>query len=140
VTTGPQQVTVTTAAGTSAPFVGTAQAVEPALFGWPGNQVVATHADYSYAVQNGTFSVPTVPATPGEVIILWATGFGPTTPAAPSGQVVPAGSYTVNGVTVSLGGQPITVLGTALTSGWAGLGSIKSLSICRQISPTATTK
>jgi uncharacterized protein (TIGR03437 family) len=78
------------------------------------------HADYSYAVQNGTFSITTVPGKPGEVITLWGTGFGPTAPAAPSGQVVPPGSYTVSGVTVTLGGQ----LGTALTSGLAGLYQI----------------
>jgi uncharacterized protein (TIGR03437 family) len=124
VAAGPLQVTVTTAAGTSGPFAATAQTVQPGLFEWPGNQAVATHADYSYAVRNGTFSVATTPAKPGEVIILWATGCGPTTPAAPSGQVVPAGSYTVNGVTVTLGGQPVAVLGTALTSGLAGVYQI----------------
>jgi uncharacterized protein (TIGR03437 family) len=124
VTAGPLQVTVNTAAGTSAPFAATAHAVEPGIFAWPGNQAVATHVDYSYAVQNGTFALTTVPARPGEVIILWATGFGATTPAAPSGQVVPAGLFTVNGVTVTLGGQPVTALGTALSPGLAGVYQI----------------
>jgi uncharacterized protein (TIGR03437 family) len=124
VAAGPLQVTVTAAAGTSAPFAATALEVEPALFGWPGNQAVATHADYSLAVQNGTFSLATVPARPGEVIILWATGFGPTTPAVPSGQIVPPGLYIVDGVTVTLGGQPVAVLGTALSPGFAGLYQI----------------
>jgi len=124
VTAGPLQVIVTTAGGTGEPFTATALAVEPGLFEWPGNQAVATHVDFSYAVRNGTFSLTTVPAKPGEVIILWATGCGPTTPAVPSGQVVPTGSYTVDGVAVTLGGQPLTVLGTALTPGLAGVYQI----------------
>jgi uncharacterized protein (TIGR03437 family) len=117
-------VTVTTAAGTSAPFNTSTQTIEPGLFAWPGNQIVATHLDYSYAVQNGTFSAATVPAKPGEAIILWGTGFGVTTPAAPDGQVVPPGNYALNGITVTLAGQPVTVLGTAMTSGLAGVYQI----------------
>jgi uncharacterized protein (TIGR03437 family) len=89
--TGSVPVTVTTTAGTSGSFATAIQTVEPGLFAWPGNQVVATHLDYSFAVQNGTFSVTTVPAKPGEAIILWGTGFGVTIPAAPDGQVVPPG-------------------------------------------------
>src|SRR5215472_12872726 len=46
-------VTVTTEAGTSAPFVATAQAIEPGLFSWPGGQAVASHLDFTYAVKNG---------------------------------------------------------------------------------------
>jgi uncharacterized protein (TIGR03437 family) len=122
--TGSVPVTVTTTAGTSGSFAIAIQTVEPGLFAWPGNQVVATHLDYSFAVQNGTFSVTTVPAKPGEAIILWGTGFGVTIPAAPDGQVVPPGTHTVNGVTVTVGGQPVTVLGTALTSGLAGVYQI----------------
>lgn len=121
---GPVNVTVTTSAGTSAPFNTTVQSVEPGLFAWPGNQVVATHLDYSYAVRNGTFSLSTVSAKPGEVIVLWGTGFGATNPSAPDGQVVPAAAYSVNGVVVALGGQPVTVLGTALAPGLAGVYQI----------------
>jgi uncharacterized protein (TIGR03437 family) len=118
--TGPMQVNVTTAAGASAPFTATAQAVQPAFFPW-GNAAVATHLDYSDAVKNGALSIPTVPAHPGEVIVLWGTGFGPTTPAVPSGQVVSGGPYVVNGVTVTVGGIAAQVYGVALTSGMAGL-------------------
>jgi uncharacterized protein (TIGR03437 family) len=122
--TGAAAVTVTTAAGTSVPFSTAVQAAEPGLFVWPGNQIVATHLDYSYAVQNGTFSVTTAPAKPGEPIILWGTGFGVTSPAAPDGQVAPPGAYTLNGVTVKVGGVPVTVLGAALASGSAGVYQI----------------
>jgi uncharacterized protein (TIGR03437 family) len=115
---------VTTAAGTSAPFDTATRAVEPGFFVWPGSQAVATHPDYSFAVQNGTFPTTTTPAKPGEVIVLWGTGFGATIPAAPNGQIVPVGAYAINGVSVTVGGQPVTVLGTALTSGFAGVYQI----------------
>lgn len=122
--TGSMTVTVTTVAGTSAPFVVTSQSVEPALFGWPATQVVATHLDYSYAAKNGTLAIPTVPAKPGETITLWGTGFGPTTPFAPDGQIVPPGSYNLSDVSVTVGGQPATVLGAALSPGLADVYQI----------------
>jgi len=98
------------------------QAVQPAFFQW-GTYVVATHQDYSYAVKNGTFSGATVPAAPGDIILLWGTGFGPTTPAAPVGIEVPLGTpyYSSGAVTVTLGNTPATVYGTALAPGFAAL-------------------
>ena len=53
---GPVTVTVTAPGGTSASFTATASAYGPAFFPWPGNQVVATRTDYSYAVKAGTFA------------------------------------------------------------------------------------
>ena len=119
--TGSMQVKVTTASGASAAFAVTAEALQPAFFLWPGNAAVATHVDYSYAVKNGSLQTPTVPAKPGEVIILWGTGFGPTTPAAPSGQVVSGGPYVVDGVAVTVGGTEAQMYGVALSPGMAGL-------------------
>lgn len=51
--------------------------------------VVAVHADGSYVAKAGLLpeSVPARPARPGDVILLYGTGFGSTTPAVPSGQV-----------------------------------------------------
>jgi mannan endo-1,4-beta-mannosidase len=119
--TGSESVTVTTPAGTSKAYTITSAAVQPAFFPWPGNYVVATDANYNWLVKNGTFSTTTAPAKPGETIILWGTGFGPTTPAAPAGQITPPNSYSVNGVTVTLGSTPATVLATALSPGLAGV-------------------
>jgi uncharacterized protein (TIGR03437 family) len=119
--TGSMQVTVTTSAGASVPFAVTAQALQPAFFLWPGNAAVATHLDYSDAVKNGAFQTPTVPAKPGEAIVLWGTGFGPTTPAAPSGQIVSGGPYVVDGVAVTVGGIAAQLYGVALSPGMAGL-------------------
>jgi len=119
---GRTSVTVTTPAGTSQPYSITSAGVQPAFFEWPDNQVVATDPNYNPMAINGTIpSTTTAPAQPGEIIILWGTGFGPTTPAAPVGQVTPANLYSINGVTVTVGGTQANVLGTALSPGSAGL-------------------
>ncbi len=124
---GPVAVTVTTPDGTSAPVNTTAQSYGPAFFMWPGNQLVTTRQDYSFAVRNGTFSgVTTTPAKPGEVIILWGTGFGPTNPGAPEGVATPGDpAYsTMSLPVVTLGDTPLQVLGAALTPNSAGLYQI----------------
>ncbi len=119
--TGSIPVTVTTPAGISNTFTIQSASVQPAFFEW-GTYAVATDQNYNWLVPNGTFSTPTAPAYPGEVVILWGTGFGPTTPAAPAGQVVPTTpEFQVKGVTVTVGGVSAQVYATALSSGWAGL-------------------
>ena len=120
---GPVTVTVTTPGGTAS-FAANASLYGPAFFVWPGSQAVATRQDYSYAAKAATFAgAATVPAKPGEVIILWATGFGPTMPAAPSGVSVPGnGGYaTASAPTVTIGNTPAIVYGAALAPGSAGL-------------------
>jgi uncharacterized protein (TIGR03437 family) len=124
---GPVTVTVTAPGGTSASFTATASAYGPAFFPWPGNQVVATRTDYSYAVKAGTFAgATTIPAKPGDVLILWATGFGPTTPAPPPGVAVPSTtSYpTATLPAVTIDSIPAVVYGAALAPGSAGLYQI----------------
>ncbi|MGA2589229.1 MAG: IPT/TIG domain-containing protein [Bryobacteraceae bacterium] len=122
---GPVQVTVTNSLGTSPAFSSTSAIYGPAFFQWPNNYAVATYQDFSYAVKNGEFpSVTTVPAKPGDVLILWGTGFGPTTPAAPVGDLTPSNGTTYltsDPVTVTVGGISATVYGTALAPGYAGL-------------------
>ncbi|MGO9095481.1 MAG: choice-of-anchor tandem repeat GloVer-containing protein [Bryobacteraceae bacterium] len=120
--TGTVPVTVTNSIGTSSAVTAAVQTAQPAFFLW-GNYAVATTQDYGLAVKNGTFpGVTTVPAKPGEVIILWGTGFGPTSPSAPEGVEVPSTTYnTASPVTVTVGGEPATVYGAALTPGCAGL-------------------
>ncbi len=121
---GPISVTVTAPGGTSAAFAATVDAYGPAFFPWPNNQIVATRQDYSYAVKAGTFAgATTVAAKPGDVLILWATGFGPTTPAAPDGVEVPSDqTYATSTLpTVMIDNLPATVYGAALASGSVGL-------------------
>jgi uncharacterized protein (TIGR03437 family) len=120
---GYANVVVTAPGAMSSAFSALVQSAQPSFFQW-GNYAVATTQDYSLAVKNGTFrGVTTTPAKPGEVIILWGTGFGPTSPAAPAGVEVPtATTYnTANMVTITVGGQNATVYGAALAAGYAGL-------------------
>jgi uncharacterized protein (TIGR03437 family) len=123
VAAGSTTVVVKNSLGTSAPFSSAAQTYSPAFFLWPGGYAVATHQDFSLAVTNGTFAgVTTVAAKPGDVIILWGTGFGPTTPAAPAGVEIPLNSFlTSSPVSVTVGGEPATVYGAALAPGYAAL-------------------
>jgi uncharacterized protein (TIGR03437 family) len=96
----------------------------PAFFLWPNGQVVATRQDYSYAVKSGTFTgLATIAAKPGDVLILWGTGFGAATPAAPLGFVTPSDVTFSTGTlpSITINNIPATVYGAALAPGFAGL-------------------
>ena len=96
----------------------------PAFFAWPNSQAVATRQDFTWAAQDGTFAgVTTVPAKPGEVIILWGAGFGVTNPVAPVGTPVPSDrTYSTTTLpAVTINNIPATVYGAALAPGFAGL-------------------
>src|SRR5262249_38653928 len=115
--TGAVEVVVTTDFGSSIPFAANSQVYSPAFFIWPGNQPVATHLDGSIVAKNGSFSgQTTVAAKPGEVITLWGTGFGPTTPSVPAGQVpTVVAPPTQNPVTMMLGTTSVPVLSAVLS-------------------------
>ncbi len=121
---GSLPLTITTAGGTSATFMVTSNEYGPAFFEWPNSQPVATRQDFSYAVKPGTFAgVSTVAAKPGDIIILWGTGFGPTNPAAPPGEPVP-GDTTYSTTTlpsVTINNVAAKVYGAALSPGSGGL-------------------
>jgi uncharacterized protein (TIGR03437 family) len=123
--TGTMSVKVTTASGgAGAPASVNSQTTSPAFFQWPGKAAVATRQDFTWAVKNGTFAgTTTVPAKPGDVIILWGTGFGPTNPAAPIGVQVPSDKAysTASPVSVTINNVPAQVFGAALAPGFAGL-------------------
>jgi uncharacterized protein (TIGR03437 family) len=98
--------------------------VSPAFFELSGNQLIATRLDYTYAAANGTITgLATTPAKPGDVLILWGTGFGVTNPTTPAGWVTPSGqTYSaIDPVTVTINGVQATVYGVALTPGLAGI-------------------
>jgi len=124
---GPVNVTVTTSLGTSPGAPATSDQFAPAFFTWPGNQVVATRQDYTYAVKPGTFpTATTVAAKPGDVLVLWGTGFGPTNPPVPTGLATPADkTYSAASAPfVTINGTRAIVFGAALAPGSAGLYQI----------------
>jgi uncharacterized protein (TIGR03437 family) len=121
---GEQGITVTNSGIASASVNVETVMFAPAFFAWPNNQVVATFQDFSYAAASGTFSgVTTTPAKPGETIILWGTGFGPTNPAAAEGEETPSTTtYSTQTLpTVTVNNVSATVYGAALAPGFAGL-------------------
>jgi uncharacterized protein (TIGR03437 family) len=85
---------------------------------------VATRLDYSYAVKAGTFpTLTTTAAKPGDIVVLWGTGLGPTAPSAPVGVAVPSTTIysTATVPTATLNGTGVMVYGAALSPGSAGL-------------------
>lgn len=120
-TTGNIQVEVTTSAGTSAPFNVPLAQYSPAFFTYspPNNRYVAgTLLTGEYLAPPGAFGPGAVSsaAKPGDTVVLYGTGFGPTTPptAFGSGSIIPgplAGS-----TTFTIGGQPAAVLFEGMTS------------------------
>jgi uncharacterized protein (TIGR03437 family) len=125
--TGNVDVTVTTSIGTSAPFTATSSQYSPAFFLWPGNQPVATRQNFTFAVKPGTFpGTTTVSAQPGDVLILWGTGFGPTNPAFPGGVAIPSDKTysTANTPVVTVNSSAVMMFGAALAPGSAGLYQI----------------
>jgi len=100
------------------------ESFSPGFFLW-NQYTVATHLNFSFVgkpglLPGGTFT----PAKPGEAIVLWGTGFGPTDPAIPAGQVVDKANNLVNTPTILIDGAPAEYLGGALTPGNAGLYQI----------------
>jgi protocatechuate 3,4-dioxygenase beta subunit len=85
---GAARVTVTSPAGSASTSV-TVDAAQPGFFVYTQNHVAAVRADGMYVgPPNLIDGVTTVPAQPGEQILLFGTGFGPTVPPLPSGEVV----------------------------------------------------
>ena len=104
VAVGPVQVVVTTQGGASNSFTVNIATFAPGLFTANAPYIVAQHADSSYVTTAS-------PAIPGEVIILWGTGFGPANPSVPTGQFFSGANPLANSVTmtVTIGGQPAAV-------------------------------
>jgi uncharacterized protein (TIGR03437 family) len=137
--TGPVTVAVTTPQGT-ATFTTTMQTFSPGLFMYPAanaRYVAAQHADYSILGPPGLYPGASSPAKPGEVIILYTTGFGPTSPPTPSGQVVTSAAPVVNlnlsPISMTIGGLPAQVQ-------WAGISTLAGVwQLNVQVPPGAPT-
>jgi uncharacterized protein (TIGR03437 family) len=85
-----------------------------------GAHIVAQHSS------NGTLVSSTSPAAPGEYLVMYLVGMGPTNPAVKSGAETPTAplSYVTEQPTVTVGSQTSTVLFAGLTPGFVGLYQI----------------
>jgi uncharacterized protein (TIGR03118 family) len=108
---GPVQIQITNNGLTSATVSATMAAVAPAFFDFgpvnaAGNQyIAATHANGATGgPPNYVTGVTSTPFTEGEIIILYGTGFGPTNPPVPKGQLITTAAPLVTTPTVTIGG------------------------------------
>lgn len=128
VPTGTQQVTVTSPAGTTAPYNLTINAealglLAPANFKIGGTQyVVALFADNSYALPTGAISgLTSRPAKPGDIIVLYGVGFGPVTPSISAGQLVQQSNSLASDFHIFIGGMECQVQYDGLAPDYTGL-------------------
>jgi uncharacterized protein (TIGR03437 family) len=78
---GPVRVVVRRGAVASDPVVVNMTSVAASFFTLDGWYITATHADNTPVTLSR-------PAQPGEIIVFFGTGFGPTIPATPAGRIV----------------------------------------------------
>src|ERR1022692_1327081 len=85
------QVQVNNNGAVSAPFTVQAQQYSPSFFTFDGIHVTATHANGSLIGPASLYSGLTTPAKPNETIIVYANGFGPTSPPVVNGAATQTG-------------------------------------------------
>lgn len=127
--TGSVPVVVSTPAGISNPFNATAFATRPAVLALPsfvigGKQYAgALFNDFrTVAMPSGAVAgVPSRPAVPGDVLVLYGIGFGAVNPTTPAGLLAPGTSQLASNVQVKINGVNATVQFAGLAPGYAGL-------------------
>ena len=134
-TVGAVNVTVMNSSGTSNSMVAQLQRDAPGFFmfdpqgrRYVAAQVANTDGSVTFLGPPGLFGsggAATRPAKPGEVLVLYGTGLGPTNPATPSGLVVTSAAPAVDKVTVTIGGLDAGVQFAGITG--AGLYQINAV-------------
>lgn len=105
---GTVQVLMSSGGVNSAPFSVLAQPIAPAFFVFPGGPYVAAeHTNGSYLGPASLFPGVT-PAKPGETVVLYGSGFGPTSPPVAGGSLVQSGILSTPPVII-IGGIAATV-------------------------------
>jgi len=121
-TTGMVPVVVTNNGQVSAAFTAQLQAYAAAFFLYTGTAYAIAQRYPDNALVGNPSVVPgTVAARPGDVLILWGTGFGPTNPPISAGVVVSGAPGVLTLPVVTVGGLPATLINTVLSPGSAGL-------------------
>ena len=117
-TTGLVSVVVDTPSGTATTTV-TLSAFGPSFSVLGDGKHVAgeilTTNGYDLVGPSNTFSFATRPVNPGETLVIYGVGFGPTTPLVPAGQVFSSSAPTTNKVTITIGGVTANVSYSGIT-------------------------
>ena len=120
--TGPVPVVVTNNGLTSASTNVQLSAFAPAFFLFKGNAIAAYHSDNVTPVGASGVTTGSSPAKAGETIVLFGTGFGPTTPGYAAGQLITTPVALAALPTVTFGGTSANVTYAGLVG--AGLYQI----------------
>jgi uncharacterized protein (TIGR03437 family) len=119
---GAVDVVVTNNGAASVGATAQLQSVAPAFFEYPGTNYAAASRLPDYAsIADPAAVAGTVPAKPGDLVVLWGTGFGPTNPPVAAGTVVRGAPATTISPTVMVGGAAAEVVSTVLTTDSVGL-------------------
>lgn len=108
---GPVPIVVANGGVSSEPVVVNMAAFAPSFFTTDGTHIAATHADNTPITQSA-------PAKPGEIIVLYGTGFGPTNPPTPSGRIVATAHPLAapDALRVSISGAPSQIAFAGITA------------------------
>jgi len=120
VSTGPQPLIVTNATGPGAAFTINVDAAAPSIF------IVDQTNNIGAILRNSDFSLITAtnPAHAGDVLLIYSTGLGQTTPAVQTGVLVvpPTGAFNLTGtVSATIGNQTAPVVASIASPAFAGL-------------------
>ncbi len=106
---GAVSVIVTNNGAASQPYTAQAQALSPSFFVFNGGPyVAATHVGGAFIGPPSLYPGLSTPAKPGETVVLYANGFGPTSTAVISGSETQSGNLSPLPV-ITIGGIPATV-------------------------------
>jgi uncharacterized protein (TIGR03437 family) len=113
--TAPAQVALTYN-GLTATYTASAQPTSPSFFVFDtAGDIAATHADGSFIGPATLYPGQTTPAKPGETIVLYANGFGPTTVPVVSGSTTQSGTLSPP-PTIRIGGVAAAVTFAGLSA------------------------
>jgi len=116
--TGSVNVQVTYNGATSDIATTPMQTRTPAFFLFNSDKYIAArHANFDVLGPTSLFPGLTTPARPGETVLLFASGFGPTNPAIVNGRLLTAPANLTEPVTVRIGGT------SNITPSFAGLSA-----------------
>ena len=107
-TLGPVQVTTSNQGLASAAVTATMETTSPAFFISKSNYIAALHTNNTVVGPTTLYPNNSTPAAPGETIMLFGTGFGPTTTPIPDGQVITS-AIPMTGVTITVAGAPAQI-------------------------------
>ena len=106
---GTVSVTVTHNGSTSDPATTTIQKVTPAFFQFTGSKYIASrHEDFSLNGPADFYPGLTTPLKPGDLVLLFGSGFGPTTPNPVNGQLLSGAPPLASSFSISIGGVDVT--------------------------------